>query len=50
VLLHDLNDPEGTRRAWQDLTNMNPFSKAPNRQPIMKRYEAVNKGAVRGKE
>jgi cytochrome c-type biogenesis protein CcmH/NrfG len=34
VLMHDLNDPEGARQAWEELVKINPEARAPNGQLI----------------
>ncbi len=35
VLMHDLNDPEGAIRAWEELLKINPLATTANGQPIM---------------
>jgi len=34
VLMHDLNDLEGTIRAWEGLVQVNPFALSPTGQPV----------------
>lgn len=34
VLMHDLNDPEGALKAWEELIRINPAARAPNGQPL----------------
>jgi len=34
VLMHDLNDLEGTIRAWEGLVQANPFALSPTGQPV----------------
>jgi tetratricopeptide (TPR) repeat protein len=34
VLLHDLNDPEGAVRAWEELLKINPGARAPDGTPV----------------
>jgi len=35
VLMHDLNDPEGAIRAWEELLKINPLATTASGQPIM---------------
>ena len=34
VLMHDLNNPQGAIKAWEELLAVNPLAMAPNRQSI----------------
>jgi cytochrome c-type biogenesis protein CcmH/NrfG len=34
VFMHDLNDLEGTIRAWEELVKVNPFALSPTGQPV----------------
>jgi tetratricopeptide (TPR) repeat protein len=34
VLMHDLNDPEGALRVWQEPVNINPDARTPNGQSV----------------
>ena len=35
VLLHDLNDPKGAIRAWEELVELNPFARAQGNQLVL---------------
>jgi cytochrome c-type biogenesis protein CcmH/NrfG len=39
VLMHDLNDPEGAIKTWEELVRINPAARAPNGQPLKELIE-----------
>jgi len=41
VLLHDLNDREGSLRAWEELVHVNPSAKAPGGQSLKEFIERL---------
>ena len=41
VLMHDLNDLEGTIRAWEGLVQVNPFALSPTGQPVKELVEKL---------
>ena len=43
VLMHDLNDLEGTIRAWEELVKLNPLATSPTGQPVKKLVENLKK-------
>ena len=43
VLMHDLNDLEGTVQAWEDLVKLNPDATSPTGQPVKKLVENLKK-------
>ena len=43
VLMHDLNDLEGTVQAWEELVKLNPNAISPTGQPVKKLVENLKK-------
>jgi cytochrome c-type biogenesis protein CcmH/NrfG len=43
VLMHDLNDLEGTVQAWEELVKINPAAISPTGQPVEKLVENLKK-------
>ena len=43
VLMHDLNDLEGTVQAWEELVKLNPQATSPTGQPVKKLVENLKK-------
>jgi cytochrome c-type biogenesis protein CcmH/NrfG len=43
VLLHDLNDPEGAVRAWEDLVRVNPEVVSPDGRPLLELIDTVKR-------
>lgn len=43
VLMHDLNDLEGTVQAWEELVKINPNAISPTGQPVKKLVENLKK-------
>jgi cytochrome c-type biogenesis protein CcmH/NrfG len=43
VLMHDLNDLEGTVQAWEELVKLNPAAISPTGQPVEKLVENLKK-------
>ena len=43
VLMHDLNDLEGTVQTWEELVKLNPQAKSPTGEPIKKLVENLKK-------
>ncbi len=41
VLLHDLNDPEGTIQTWEGLLQINPLAMAPNGRSVSELVEQL---------
>ena len=43
VMMHDLNDPAGALKAWQDLLTINPEAKTPDGQSLKMLVEELGK-------
>lgn len=44
VLMHDLDDPEGAMKAWEDLLQVNPLAMAPNGQAVIDLVQRMREG------